>query len=241
MPDVYTPSVNTTFLPKTNQLDFDVRLNARAQKGRVFLATGEVPRIPFAIAEDAFWIDNWSRYLRGGEGWAMPTAFTGGLDNATFWYQFQRKDNNNDWIYEGQPFSYNPLLSVAAGHTFQEVSFYRLHCRAKDEVETLDNYTPEIEVITPTTIGTVTVTPSEGQGTQYSQQQYVASADGNSTHFDYQWSVKRGQGSLSPSDTNTTTLTALSEPPAGIDIEVTVSSPTALETAKGTAKFTVTE
>ena len=32
----YTPSVQTTFLPKNNQLDFHVRGGARSTKGRVF-------------------------------------------------------------------------------------------------------------------------------------------------------------------------------------------------------------
>ena len=33
---IYTPSVQTTFLPKNNQLDFHVRGGVRSTKGRVF-------------------------------------------------------------------------------------------------------------------------------------------------------------------------------------------------------------
>ena len=238
---VYTPQVNTTFLPKTNQLDFDVRLNARAMKGRVFLATGEVPRIPFAIQDDALWVDNRSRYLKGAEGEALPTAFSGGLDNATFWYQFQKKDSNNDWVYEGQPFSYNPNVGVGVKHTFLDAAYYRLHCRAKDEVETLDNYSAEQLVEVPKTIGTVTITPPNAAGMPMDQQQYVASYDGNATEVYYQWVVTRGQANLAPKNTDTTTLLALSEPPAGIYIKCTITSPQALDGAFGEAYFTVTD
>lgn len=81
----FTPSVGTTFLPKTNGMVFGERLQARADKGRVYLLHGADPVLPLEIVSGAV-LSGGS--LVGGELVCTPPTVTGGIEPYGYIYQW---------------------------------------------------------------------------------------------------------------------------------------------------------
>jgi len=102
------PYVNTTFLPKTNGMVFGDRLQARANKGRVYLMAGEDPIEPLEIVSDA--VLTGDPYV-GGELVCTPPTVTGGLEPFGYnytWLDLARSESN-----------VTPILEYDKGKTMQ--------------------------------------------------------------------------------------------------------------------------
>lgn len=88
--------VNTTFLPKTNGMVFGDRLQARADKGRVYLMADATPAPPpLAVTTDA--ILTGDPYI-GGELVCTPPVVTGGIEPYGYdytWLESSIKSTSN--------------------------------------------------------------------------------------------------------------------------------------------------
>ena len=104
----FTPSVETTFLPKTNGMVFGERLQARADKGRVFLIHGADPIDPLTIVSEA--VLTGDPYI-GGELVCTPPVVSGGLEPYGYnytWLETLRSESN-----------VTPILEFDKGKTMQ--------------------------------------------------------------------------------------------------------------------------
>ena len=127
----------------------------------------------------------------------VPATFTGGFGTLTQEYRLQKKDPGSEaWAtmtgWESSP----PSVSV---NGTQPGSVVRAQSRAIDETgatKTSSSVTPAVG--TPTTIGTLTITPSNPTANAGGEVGFAASISGTSTNPMYLWGVT-GPGNITSS------------------------------------------
>ena len=228
---IYTPSVQTTFLPKNNQLDLHVRGGVRSAKGRIFGSKPNGPEPDFEelkvapngganlIAENVYEI---------GQAVNAKTAiYTGGNPETTTYrsrWQLRRTSSdgweNSNWMNTTNEKNDHSYFIAKPGQL-------RFQSQARDESED-----PAIQVISSTSIkdvpfteiGTVTIDPDQGSVSVMGNKTFTAVVTGgDATDLKYKWTVRSGNAQLdTPDNQATVTYTFLRE--GSTQIQCAVSS-----------------
>ena len=164
---IYIPSVQTTFLPKNNQLDFYARGGVRSSKGRVFGSKHngpippEEPYDPLSISKGAKW-DDANVYEVGHTIEARTAVFAGGKEPCSYKYRFQSKEwldglwSDTDWITGPWMETTNEVKSVYWVTVREaQIRFQSWAEDSSDPINTVPSYTPNKSI---TEIGNVTAT-----------------------------------------------------------------------------------
>lgn len=246
---IYTPSVQTTFLPKSNQLNFLERGGARSAKGRIFLSRpdGPVPPDPpiepLAVADGlgANWLGS-NVYEVGQTVEGKTAAFTGGLEPVTYRYRFQFKATGSDsWVNGSWTNTTNAKNSVT--YTLTETGQVKLQSQARDSQD------PIVQLNSTTGTKTVTEAPTTEignltrfiDGNEYNDE--PIETFNNTTHtlaveYDgdaspiFNWSVARGSASLSPFGNGSCTALIDTVAPGSCQIQCDIIDLTATDNPK---------
>ena len=228
---IYTPSVQTTFLPKNNQLDFHVRGGVRSTKGRVF---GSKPNGPEPEYEELVVGPNGGANLVGsnvyeiGQSVTAKTAvFTGGNPETTSYRsRWQSKRTSGD-AWENS--SWMNTTNDKNDHSFfigkpGEVRFQSQARDTSDDPVTQANSFTSVKEVPFTEIGAVTVDPDQGSVAVMGNATFTAVVTGgDATDLKYKWTVRSGNAQLdTPDNQATVTYTFLRE--GSTQIQCSVSS-----------------
>ena len=205
---IYTPSVQTTFLPKSNQLEFHERGAVRASKGRVFGTKLGGPKPNYDDLEIA---DNGGANFVGsnvyeiGEVVVGKTAvFTGGNPEATAYRsRWQtRRTSSDSWVNS----NWMNTTNAKNDHSYPilgpgEIRFQsQARDTSVDPVTQVNSFT-SVKEVPFTEIGEVTVDPSEGAASVMDSQTFTAVVTGgDATDIKYKWTVRSGNAQLDTPD-----------------------------------------
>ena len=171
---IYTPSVQTTFLPKNNQLDPKERGYVRAGKGRVFGTKPENGPKPPAPPYEALAVATKAKNNDGnvyeiGEMVAFTTAtYTGGTaDSNQYRWRIQERDHADDSWVNGTWTTYdNTATSIVKD--LRKGGQVRFQCQARD---TSQDPVPQVNSFGP--VATVPFPPLVVQAPVLTGQPYV--------------------------------------------------------------------
>ena len=240
--ETFTPSVQTTFLPKNNQLDFYVRGGVRSSKGRIFGSkpNGPIPPAePLAVAEGKG--SNWlgSNVYEVGQTVEGRTAeYVGGVEPVTYRYRFQFKATGTDsWVNGSWTNTTNAKNPVSC--TLTEAGQVKMQSQARDSsdpvvqlnsVAGIKNVTEPPPPPPPTTIGEVSVTVNDIDYTNdtltvlINDPIYVVVSITGDADTTYTWKARNDYPLLVGSQTASTVLTFPEEGLATVTCDLIASS-----------------
>ena len=125
------PYTNTTFLPKTNGLVFDVRLVARSDKGRVY-GLGVTPD-PLSTVTAAAWVTA-EPMLEAEVVQATTAAFAGGVGSILYRYRMQTRPTGGDGTITNSSWTTTTNAVNTVDLTLPATGVdVRFHSQAKDD------------------------------------------------------------------------------------------------------------
>jgi hypothetical protein len=228
---IYTPSVQTTFLPKSNQLDFHVRGGVRSTKGRVF---GSKPNGPVPEYDELVVAPNGGAnliaenvYEIGQQVTGKTAVFTGGNPETTAYrsrWQWRKLPDdaweNSNWMNTTNEKNDHAYFIAKPG----QLRFQSQARDTSDDPVTQINSFTSVKEVPFTEIGAVTVDPDQGSVAVMGNLSFTAVVTGgDATDLKYKWTVRSGNAQLDTADNQASvTYTFLRE--GSTQIQCSVSS-----------------
>jgi len=164
---------------------------------------------------------------------AIPAAFAGGFGTLTETYRKQA-DTGEGWVAQGGWVGAPPSIDVSALSVGDKLRFQSRAVDSTGQSKTSNSIT--VTVGTPTTIGTVTITPANTTTEPAGETTFTVSWDGGVVSPMIVWSIRSGPGQIvSPNNMSEQVIVeATGQPGATIQVQVDVSDPSSSDSPKGT-------
>ena len=172
---------------------------------------------------------------------AVPAAFGGGFGTLTETYRTQ-VDTGTGWVSQGGWVGTLPSIDVSTLNVGDKLRFQSKAVDSTGQSKTSNSIT--VTVGTPTTIGTVTITPANITGEPASETTFTVSWDGTVVSPMIIWSIRSGPGQItSPNNMSEQVIVeATGQPGATVQVQVDVSDPSSSDGPVGTiASLIITE
>ena len=164
---------------------------------------------------------------------AVPAAFAGGFGTLTETYRKQI-DTGEGWVAQGGWVGAPPSIDVSTLSVGDKLRFQSRAVDSTGQSKTSNSIT--VTVGTPTTIGTVTITPANTTTEPAGETTFTVSWDGGVVSPMIVWSIRSGPGQIiSPNNMSEQVIVeATGQPGATIQVQVDVSDPSSSDSPKGT-------
>lgn len=164
---------------------------------------------------------------------AVPAAFAGGFGTLTETYRKQI-DTGEGWVAQGGWVGTPPSIDVSTLNVGDQLRFQSRAVDSTGQSKTSNSII--VTVGTPTTIGTVTITPANTTTEPAGETTFTVSWDGGVVSPMIVWSIRSGPGQIvSPNNMSSQVVVeATGQPGATIQVQVDVSDPSSSDSPKGT-------